>query len=141
MGGAVFTLIGLNLAYMLVQFVAILLLPIGVFRYARIWVDERAASYAAVGSVLLGALAFLVYNAGQLSTTWAAPLYLLAMPYYYEWARESRWASLLKGLVLLFAAAAAHHVTLIFASSCPCRCLPWPSWTASAMRPMPAWAG
>lgn len=109
-------LIGLNLAYMLVQFVAILLLPIGVFRYARIWVDERAASYAAVGSVLLGALAFLVYNAGQLSTTWAAPLYLLAMPYYYEWARESRWASLLKGLVLLFAAAAAHHVTLIFAS-------------------------
>lgn len=108
--------IGLNLAYMLVQFIAILLLPIGVYRYARIWVNERAASYAAIGSVLLGSLAFLVYNAGQLSTTWAAPLYLLAVPYYYEWARESNWRSLLKGLVLLFAAASAHHVTLIFAS-------------------------
>lgn len=109
-------IIGLNLAYMLVQFIAVLLLPIGVYRYARIWVNERAASYAAIGSVLLGSLAFLVYNAGQLSTTWAAPLYLLAVPYYYEWARESNWRSLLKGLVLLFAAASAHHVTLIFAS-------------------------
>lgn len=109
-------LIGLNLAYMLVQFIAILLLPIGVFRYARIWVDERAASYAAVGSVFIGSLAFLVYNAGQLSTTWAAPLYLLALPYYYEWARESRVTSLIKGLVLICAAASAHHVTLIFAS-------------------------
>ncbi|HKW74860.1 MAG TPA: hypothetical protein VJN64_04985, partial [Terriglobales bacterium] len=108
--------IGLNLAYMLVQFIAVLLLPIGVYRYARIWVNERAASYAAIGSVLLGSLAFLVYNAGQLSTTWAAPLYLLALPYYYEWAREANWGSLLKGLVLLFAAASAHHVTLIFAS-------------------------
>ncbi|HSM85050.1 MAG TPA: hypothetical protein VLT16_02805 [Candidatus Limnocylindrales bacterium] len=109
-------LIGLNLAYMLVQFIAILLLPVGVFRYARIWVDERAASYAAIGSVLLGSLAFLVYNAGQLSTTWAAPLYLIALPYYYEWARESRFSSLLKGVVLICAAASAHHVTLIFAS-------------------------
>ncbi len=107
---------GLNMAYIFVQFIAILLLPIGVFRYARIWVSERAASYAALGSVLLGALGFLVYNAGQLSTTWAAPLYLNALPYYYEWAREARWKALLKGLFLLLAAAAAHHVTLIFGS-------------------------
>src|SRR5215471_19064384 len=69
---------GLNLAYLLVQLIAILLLPIGVYRYARIWVSDRAASYAAVGSVLLGSLSFLVYQAGQLSTTWAAPLYLNA---------------------------------------------------------------
>src|SRR5438552_8364771 len=46
-------LLGLNLAYMLVQLIAILLLPIGVYRYSRIWVSERTASYAALGSVLL----------------------------------------------------------------------------------------
>src|SRR5262249_44032687 len=107
---------GLHLAYMFVQFIAILLLPIGVYRYARIWVNERAASYAALGSILLGSLSFLVYQAGQISTTWAVPLYLNALPYYYEWARESRWKSLLKGLMLTFAAAAAHHVTLLFVS-------------------------
>ncbi len=114
---AVFShVMGLNLAYMLVQFIAILLLPVGVYRYARIWVSERAASYAALGSVLLGSLSFLVYQAGQLSTTWAAPLYLNALPYFYEWSRESRWRALVKGLVLICAAAAAHHVTLIFGS-------------------------
>ncbi|HEY6272703.1 MAG TPA: hypothetical protein VIX19_12040 [Terriglobales bacterium] len=107
---------GLRLAYMFVQFIAIVLLPIGVYRYARIWVSERAASYAALGSVLIGSLSFLVYQAGQISTTWAVPLYLNALPYYYEWARENKGRSLLKGLMLTFAAAAAHHVTLLFVS-------------------------
>jgi hypothetical protein len=107
---------GLNLAYMLVQLIAILLLPVGVYRYARIWVSDRAASYAAVGSVLLGSLSFLVYQAGQLSTTWAAPLYLNALPYFYAWSREGKLRSLVKGLVLILAAASAHHVTLLFGS-------------------------
>src|SRR6476620_6832034 len=107
---------GLNLAYALVQLIAILLLPVGVYRYARIWVGERAASYAAIGSVLLGSLAALVYQAGQLSTTWAAPLYLIALSYFYEWSREGKFIALLKALALTLAAASAHHVTLLFAS-------------------------
>src|SRR5262249_30161157 len=116
-GMALFShVMGLNLAYMLVQLIAVLLLPIGVYRYARIWVSDRAASYAAIGSVLLGALSFLVYQAGQISTTSAAPLYLNALPYFYEWSREGKWRALLKGLVLMCAAAGAHHVTLIFGS-------------------------
>ncbi len=107
---------GLNLAYSLVQLIAILLLPLGVYRYARIWVSERAASYAAVGSVLLGSLSFLVYEAGQLSTTWAAPLYLIALSYFYEWSREGKLMALVKALALTLAAASAHHVTLLFGS-------------------------
>lgn len=107
-------LMGLNLGYMLVQFIGICMLPIGVYRYARIWVGERPASYAALGSVLIGSLSFLVYQAGQLPSTWAAALFLNALPFFYDWARESRVAPLVKGLVLTFAAAAAHHVTLIF---------------------------
>ena len=105
-------IIGLNMAYMLVQMIAIILLPIGMYRFARIWVNERVASYAALGSVLIGSLSFLVYQSGQLSTTTAAPLYINALPYFYEWSREGRFRSLLKGVALCFAAAAAHHVTL-----------------------------
>src|SRR5207245_10686113 len=100
--------LGLKLAYMVVQFIAIMLLPIGVYRYARIWVSERAASYAAIASVLIGSLSFLVYEAGQLSTTWAAPLYLIALSYFYEWTREGKVMALLKALALTLAAAAAH---------------------------------
>jgi len=108
------TVAGLKMGYMLVQLVAVLLLPVGVFRFAKIWVDERSASYAALGSIFLGALAFLVYQAGQLATVTSAALYLNALPYFYEWATEASGRSLIKGLAVSLAAAAAHHVTLIF---------------------------
>ncbi|MGA9207767.1 MAG: hypothetical protein WB347_08205 [Terriglobales bacterium] len=109
-------LIGLDMAYMLVQFIAILLLALGVYRFAELWVDRRAATYAALASVLLGSESFLIYSAGQLSTTFAAPLYLNALPYLYEWIRWRNWRSLLKGSALAVAAAAAHHATLLFGS-------------------------
>ena len=105
---------GLKMAYMLVQLVAILLLPVGVFRFARIWVDERPASYAALGTIFLGALAFLTYQAGQLATIASAALYLNALPYFYEWSTQGSGRSLIKGVAVSLAAAAAHHVTLIF---------------------------
>lgn len=105
---------GLSLAYMLAQFIAILLLPIGVYRYARIWMGERASSYAAIASIFIGSLSFLVYQAGQLPNTLAAALLLNALPYFYEWCKEANWRSMLKGLALVFASAASHHVTLLF---------------------------
>jgi hypothetical protein len=108
------TVVGLKMGYMLVQLIAVLLLPVGVFRFARIWVDDRAASYAALGSVFLGALAFLVYQAGQLATVASAALYLNALPYFYEWITEARGRALLKGIAISLTAAAAHHVTLMF---------------------------
>ena len=58
----------------------------------------------------------MVYNAGQLGTTCAAPLYLLALPYMFEWVRRGRGRALLKASVLFAAAAAAHHATLLFGS-------------------------
>jgi hypothetical protein len=108
--------LGLDLAYMAVQMAAILLLVVGVYRFAKLWVSPRAASYAALASVFLGSESFLVYSAGQLGTTSAAPLYLNALPYLYEWVRFGRWRAFLKASVLFIAAAAAHHATLLFGS-------------------------
>ena len=109
-------IMGLDLAYMAVQFVSILLLAVGVYRFSLLWVNARAASLAALASVFLGSESFLVYSAGQLSTTSAAPLYLNALPYLYEWVRYGRGRALLKATVLFMAAAAAHHATLLFGS-------------------------
>jgi hypothetical protein len=107
-------LTGLEAAYMIVQLLGVLLFPVGVYRFSKIWVSERAASYAALASVFLGALAFLVYQAGQLATVTSTALYLNALPYFYDWATKAKARSLLKGLAVSLAAAAAHHVTLIF---------------------------
>lgn len=109
-------ILGLNMAYMAVQFAAMLLLTVGVYRFSALWVSPRAASYAAFASALLASESFLVYNAGQLGTTCAAPIYLLALPYAYEWLREGGWRPFVKATALFTAAAAAHHATLIFAS-------------------------
>lgn len=107
---------GLEMGYMVVQFVAILLLTLGVYRFSRLWVNRRAASFAALATVFLGSESFLVYSAGQLATTTAAPIYLNALPYLYDWVRRGNWKSFLKASVLFACAAAAHHATLLFGS-------------------------
>ncbi len=107
---------GLDFGYMTVQFVGILLLVVGVYRFALLWVSPRAASFAALAAVFLGSESFLVYSAGQLSTTCAAPLYLNALPYMFEWIRGGKKRSFVKGTALFTAAAAAHHATLLFGS-------------------------
>lgn len=109
-------LLGLDLAYMAVQLAVILLLALGVYRFSLLWVNPRAASFAALASVFLGSESFLVYSAGQLATTSAAPIYLNALPYLFEWIRRGKGRSLLKASALFTAAAAAHHATLLFGS-------------------------
>ncbi len=109
-------LTGLTMGYMMVQLAGILLLVLGVYRFSLLWVSERAASLAALATVFVGAESFLVYAAGQLPTTTAAPLYLNALPFLYEYLRYGRGKAFIKALALFAAAAAAHHVTLIFGS-------------------------
>lgn len=107
---------GLGYAYMAVQLLAVLLLPIGVYRFARLWVNERAAGLAAIGSIFLGSLAMLVYQSGQINTTLASAILLNSIPFFYAWIRDARFSALVKGVMLVIVAAAAHHVTVIFAT-------------------------
>ena len=79
--------------------------------------SPRAASFAALASVLLGSESFLVYSAGQIGTTCAAPLYLNALPYLYEWLRFGGVGGVPQRLRFCSAAAASlHHATLLFGS-------------------------
>jgi hypothetical protein len=120
--------VGLTEAFMLVQLAAVVLLAVGTYRFAQLWVDDRAASYAGVLAVFAGSSAFLMYSAGQLPTTMSAPLYFLALPYFYSWCVAANWRSLLKGIFLSLAAASAHHVTLIFGSVLFALPVLWLAW-------------
>jgi len=122
-------LVGLTEAFMFVQLVAVILIAVGTWRFARLWVDERAASLAALLSVFVGTVSILVYSAGQLPTTLSAPLYLLALPYFYEWSRLGSGRALLKGVIFALAAASAHHVTLLFGSVLFAAPVLWLAWT------------
>jgi hypothetical protein len=107
-------LIGLTSAFMLVQGIVILLLPVGVYRFAQLWTTDRAASYAAFFSIFIGSLCLLVYEDGQIGTTSATTLFLLSLPYIYRYVLRGEFSDLLLGLFISFSAAAAHHATLLF---------------------------
>jgi glycosyltransferase involved in cell wall biosynthesis len=108
--------VGLVNAYMLVQFILVLLMPVAVFYYSKLWINERAASYAAIASIFLGSMALLVYEAGQLGTLSSTPLYLLSFPFFYRWLRSGEWRECLCAMSIALVAAAAHHTTLLFGS-------------------------
>jgi hypothetical protein len=107
-------LIGLNNSFMLVQGIVTLLLRVGVYRFAQLWTSDRAASYAAFGSIFLGSLSLLVYQDGQIGTTSSTALFFLSVPYIYQYALHGKFRDLLLGLFISFSAAAAHHATLLF---------------------------
>jgi hypothetical protein len=107
---------GFDFAYMAVQLIAILLLVVGVYRFSLLWTSRRAASIAALASIFVGSESFLVYSAGQLATTCAAPIYLNALPFLFEWLRYGNRRAFVNAGLLFTTAAAAHHATLLFGS-------------------------
>lgn len=121
--------VGLTNAFMLVQGTVILLLPLAVFRFARLWTDARTASYAAFCSAFLGSLCLLVYQDGQIGTTSSTTLFLLSLPSLYEYVLKGRTDDLIFGLVLWCTAAAAHHATLIFGTVFFVAPLVWQAFT------------
>ena len=109
--------IGLDYGFMAVIGACILLLPVAVFRFAKLWVSERAASYGALCSIFLGSLCLLTYQDGQIGTVSSTTLFLLAIPFGYQYALTGSRKDLVMGLALSCTAAAAHHATLIFGVS------------------------
>jgi hypothetical protein len=107
-------LIGLPYGYMLVQGIVLLLLPLAVYRFAKLWTSKRAASYGALCSIFLGSLCLLVYQDGQIGTTSSTTLFLLALPNVYRYVLRGESRDLWLGLGIACTAAAAHHATLFF---------------------------
>src|ERR1700757_108416 len=101
--------IGLTNGFMLVLGICLLLLPVGVYRFSKLWTSDRAASYAAFGSVFLGSLCLLAYQDGQIGTISATTLFLLSLPYLYRYVLRGEFKDLILGLFISLSAAAAHH--------------------------------
>ena len=63
--------LGADAAYLVVQMGALLLLVLGVYRFASLWAGQRAAGWAAIAVVLSSSIAEVVHVFGQLPTTLA----------------------------------------------------------------------
>ncbi len=107
-------LIGLDWAYVAAQMAAILLLVVGVYRMARLWVDEEAAGFAALFVSVSTAVAQVVHVFGQLPTVLGLGFVLCAAQPIWRWLVSGRGSALAQALALLAAGAASHHVTILF---------------------------
>ncbi|MEZ4865133.1 MAG: hypothetical protein R3C14_27705 [Caldilineaceae bacterium] len=104
----------LRTAFVLVQSSTMVGLTLGMYRFARLWVTEEAAQWAAIWVVCSSALAETVHVFGQLPTIFSLALLLNALPSLYRWADEGRYYDLLCSWALVAATTGAHHVTTLF---------------------------
>ncbi|MBU0650479.1 hypothetical protein KKC59_01060 [bacterium] len=105
-----------KLAYSVVQLFSILLLPIGIYRFSKIWTDDVSAGYASLLMVFSSSLAIVVYVFGQLPMTLSIGFLINAVPYIYNWVKEGKFHDYLLGFAFMAVTTAAHHVTTIFGS-------------------------
>ena len=104
----------LRAAFVVVQLGAILLLTVGVFRFAQLWVPPRPAGYAAIALVLSSSISETVHLFGQLPTTLSLGIFLNGLPYVYRWIVFGGLGSFAGAVIFTAATTAAHHVTTIF---------------------------
>ena len=104
----------LEMAFAIVQTSALAVMTIGMYRFAKIWVSEEAAGWAALWLVFSTAMAETVHVFGQLPTTYSLGLLLNALPFAYRWVDEGKFSYLLKAWALTAATTGAHHVTTLF---------------------------
>jgi hypothetical protein len=106
----------LRTAFVIVQTASMMVLALGMFRFARLWVSDEAAGWAAVWLVFSSAMAETIHVFGQLPTTFSLGLLLNALPFVYRWIDQGRMRDLVKGWALIAATTGGHHVTTLFGS-------------------------
>lgn len=112
--GALQHIMPLRAAFVLVTLTGLIMLTVGVYRYALLWVPEIAAGYAAIALVLASSVSETVHIFGQLPTIFSLGLFLNGMPYVYRWIVLGRLHNFLVAIVFAGATTAAHHVTTLF---------------------------
>jgi len=106
----------LRLAFGIVQASAMVLMTIGMYRFAQLWVSKEAAGWAAIWLVFSSAMAETIHVFGQLPTTYSLAMLLNALPFTYRWIVRGRGSDLAKAWALTAATTGAHHVTTLFGS-------------------------
>ncbi|MDO8883822.1 hypothetical protein, partial [Pseudotabrizicola sp.] len=112
--GALSKLMPLRAAFVLTMLTGILLLTLGTYRFALMWVPPRAAGYAAIALVLSSSVAEAVHLFGQLPTIFSLGVFLNGLPWVYRWIVAGHWRNFFAAVVFGAATTAAHHVTTLF---------------------------
>ena len=112
--GLLSKLVGLEVAFVVLQLGAVFTIVVGVYRFSLLWVSRNAAGWAALLAVASSSLAEVVHTFGQLPTTFALGFLLNAQPSIRRWIHDGVRIELFASILLLAATTAGHHVTTLF---------------------------
>ncbi len=112
--GLLMRVMDMRAAFIALQLLAVGLLIVGVFRFSRLWVNDRAASYAAMLCAFSTSISETLHIFGQLPTLLSIALFLNAIPHISGWIENGKKSDLALGLALTAATTSVHHVTPLF---------------------------
>ena len=112
--GVLMRFVDMRIAFILLQLLAVALLITGVFRFSRLWVNDKAASYAAMLCAFSTSISETLHIFGQLPTMLSIALFLNAIPHISGWIEHAKKSDLLLAISLTAATTAVHHVTPLF---------------------------
>ena len=112
--GLLIHLIDMRIAFILMQLLAVALLITGVFRFSRLWVNDKAASYAAMLCAFSSSISETLHIFGQLPTLLSIALFLNAIPHISAWIENGKKFDLILAIFLTAATTSVHHVTPLF---------------------------
>jgi O-antigen ligase len=111
--GALSHLIGVDAAFGLLLWIAVTLLPLAVYAFARIFVGKASAGYAALGAACLPSVYLTAYIFGQLPTLFGAVLALFCAASLGRYLKEGGLHNFALTVALSATTMAAHHATLL----------------------------
>lgn len=110
-------LTGIDKAYDLLLWSVVIVYPLAIYRFSRLFIAERAAGYAAIGAAFLPSLYLTAHTFGQLPTLVATLVALLSIPVLADFLLNGRLLTGALAVSMFATIIAAHHATLLF--------LPW----------------
>ncbi len=106
---------GLELAYSIITLLLMVLLPVAVFRFSKVYVSEEAAGYASLISVFLPGIFLSVYVWGQYTTLFGLLFTLFTVPAFHKYIKKGGLLYFAILICLFEATIATHHFSgLIF---------------------------
>ena len=106
---------GEEIGFVLMLLCALVIFPLAVWRFARIFVGPRAARYAAVCAVCTPALSLSAWSFGQLPNVAATGALLAALERGYRFICGGRGLHLIQAVTLAGVTGALHHGVFLFA--------------------------
>lgn len=106
--------VGLEWAYQILTLCLMIIFPIAVYKFSRIFVSNKAAGLASIISVFLPSVALTTYNFGQFPTLFSLASTLFTICHLHNYLKNGAKHDLGLATLLLGVSVGTHHFTAMF---------------------------